>query len=86
MQTSLSNVTEHIVEPGSFARTELKIIDTSKRAYDTSIEATRALELVLQKDPKRCKHLCARLQSVVGSMWIMMLKRHGSPPVTGLNF
>lgn len=59
---------------------EVRIIDKSKRAFDISVESTKALELVLQKDRKRCKHNCARMKSVLYSLWILTFKLHGRPP------
>lgn len=64
---------------------DIKIIDKSKRAYDTSFESTQLMEKVLLKDKKRCKHNCARSKSVFYSMWIMLFKLHGSPPTERLN-
>lgn len=79
------SVSEFMIAHGSKTKTEVKIVDKNKRAYDTSVESTRALELVLQKDRKRCKHNCARTKSVFYSMWILLFKMHGMPPVHGLN-
>lgn len=70
---------------GSKTQTEIKIVDDEKRAYDTSAAGTRALELVLMKDRKRCKHTCARINSVFYSIWLMLLKKHGMPPKDSLN-
>jgi len=72
---------------GTEITTEVRIIDKSKRAYDISIDAHRALEVVLQKDKSktRFKHLCVRFQSVFYSAYIMMFKFHGSPPTARLN-
>ena len=52
----------------------MKIMDKSKRAYDTSVEATRALELAIQKDNRKCENSCTRLKSVLYSLWIMTFK------------
>jgi hypothetical protein len=70
---------------GTNEKQEVKIVDKSKRAYDISLESTKALEEVLQKDKKRFKHICARTQSVFYSVFIMLLKYHGSPPVQKLS-
>ena len=35
---------------GQSYETQVKIVDKSKRAFDISVESTRALELALQKD------------------------------------
>ena len=69
---------------GTDIQTEVRIIDKSKRAYDISHESTKALELVLQKDKKRCKHSCVRTKSVFYSLWIMLFKLHGIPPTIRL--
>ena len=74
-----------MVRHGTKAQTEFKIVDDEKRAYDTSAAGTRALELVLLKDRKRCKHTCARINSVFYSIWLMMMKKHGMPPNDSLN-
>lgn len=47
VHTSMRDISEFMVDPGTFSQTEIKIIDTSKRAFDTSVESTRALELAL---------------------------------------
>lgn len=70
---------------GTAIQTEVRIIDKSKRAFDISVESTKALELVLQKDRKRCKHNFARTKSVFYSLWIMMFKLHGIPPTMRFN-
>lgn len=70
---------------GKNISTEVKIIDKSKRAYDISIESTKALEKALHKDKKRCKNTCVRSKSVFYSLWIMLFKLHGSPPTQRLN-
>lgn len=70
---------------GTDIQTEVRIIDKSKRAFDISVESTKALEMVLQKDKKRCKHNCARTKSVFYSLWIMLFKLHGAPPTARLN-
>lgn len=49
------------------------------------MESTRALELVLKKDRKMCKHNFARFKSVFYSVWIMLFKMHGLPPGKGVN-
>lgn len=63
-----------------------KIIDKNKRAFDTSVEATRALELALQKDNRKCENSCTRLKSVIYSLWILTFKAQGVPPATFINF
>lgn len=74
-----------MVAHGTQAKTEVKIMDESIRAYDTSVAGTRALELVLMKDKKRFKHTCAKINSVFYSMWIMLFKLHGMPPSDSIN-
>lgn len=64
----------------------VKIMDKSKRAYDTSMESTRALELAIQKDVRQCSNTCTRLKSVFYSTWLLMFKAHGRAPTTNLNF
>lgn len=85
VDSSQVGVSEFMIHYDTNQQTEVRIIDTSKRASDTSFESTRALELVLNKDQKRCKHICPRMRSVFYSVWIMMFKQHGMPPVTGVN-
>lgn len=80
MQTS--QVTIH----GSGQISEVKIIDKSKRAFDLSPNATKALEDKLRKQRKSCKHLGVRFKSVVYSMWLLMFKTHGKPPQSNLGF
>ena len=70
---------------GTDIQTEVRIIDKSKRAYDISLESTKALEKALLKDKKRCKHTCARTKSVFYSTWILLFKLHGIPPTIRLN-
>lgn len=70
---------------GTNQTTEVKIVDKSKRAYDISIDSTRALETVLQKDPKRFKHICPRIRSVFYSAFVLFFKFHGSPPTGSLS-
>lgn len=64
----------------------VKILDKSKRAYDCSIESTRALEMAVHKDDRSCSTCPTRFKSVVYSLWIMLLKYHGKAPEGWLNF
>jgi len=77
--------TSQVMIHGTDIQTEVRIIDKSKRAYDISLESTKALEKALLKDKKRCKHTCARTKSVFYSTWILMFKLHGIPPTIRLN-
>jgi hypothetical protein len=61
-------------------------MDKSKRAYDTSLESTRALELAIQKDTRQCSNSCTRFKSVIYSTWLLLFKMHGRAPATNLNF
>jgi hypothetical protein len=70
---------------GSQQQHSVKIMDKSKRAYDCSIESTRALELAISKDERSCSTCPTRFKSVIYSLWIMFFKTHGPPPRTDLN-
>jgi len=70
---------------GTNIQNEVRIVDKSKRAYDISVDSTRALEQVLQKDRKKFKHICPRINSVFYSLFVLLLKFHGSPPTARLN-
>jgi len=39
---------------GELLGTHLKMIDKSKRAFESSYDSSRALELALRKDRKKC--------------------------------
>lgn len=77
--------TSQVYIHGANIQQDIRIIDKSKRAYDISLDATRRLEQSLQKDRKRWKHLWPRFQSVVYSVFILLLKFHGAPPTSKLN-
>ncbi len=71
---------------GKTSTSSVKIIDKSKRAFDTSVESTRALELAIQKDTRQCSNSCTRLKSVVYSGYLMTFKANGLAPTSNLNF
>jgi len=60
-------------------------MDKSKRAYDCSIESTRALELAIAKDERSCSTCPTRFKSVIYSLWIMFFKTHGQAPESSMN-
>lgn len=70
---------------GTGREEQVQIVDKSKRAFDISVEATRLLEIKLQKEKKHCKHSCTRLKSVFYSLFILLFKFHGAPPTARLN-
>lgn len=65
---------------GTSLEKSIKIVDKSKRAFDTSVDSTRALELAIQKDVKTCSYSFTRLKSIFYSAWILLFKAHGSAP------
>lgn len=65
---------------GQTYESQIKIVDKSKRAFDISVESTRALELALQKDQKTCSNVLTRFKSVLYSIWLLLLKNNGKPP------
>ena len=65
---------------------QVKIIDKSKRAYEYSVESTRALELAVINDANKCSNCYTNIRSTAYSAWILMFKQHGRPPVDRLNF
>lgn len=75
-----------IMQHGSHASRQVKIIDKSKRAYDCSIESTRALEIAIMKEESSCTSFTNRLRSAIYSSWILLFKYHGKPPGNTLNF
>lgn len=71
---------------GELLGTHLKMIDKSKRAFESSFDSSRALELALRKDRKKCSNCGVRLKSVFYSTYLMFFKSNGKPPgPTGLN-
>jgi len=75
-----------IVVHGTNKEHPVKITDKSKRAFDTSLESTRALELAIQKDNRQCSNCYVRLKSVVYSTWILLFKANVKAPMTNVNF
>ena len=65
----------------------IKIIDKTKRAFDISLDSTKAFELALQKPRDSCKYRCIRFRAMFYSLWLLMMKHHGKPPgANGLNW
>jgi len=78
--------TSEVLINGGLLGTHLKMIDKSKRAYEISYDSSRALELALRKDRKKCSNCGVRLKSVFYSSYLMFFKANGKPPgSTGLN-
>jgi len=75
-----------ITQPGAHSSRQVKIIDKSKRAYDCSIESTRALEIAIMKEGPACCSFPSRIRAVLYSTWILLFKYHGKPPGHSLNF
>lgn len=75
-----------IMQHGAHTSRHVKIIDKSKRAYDCSIESTRALEIAVMKEETTCSSFPARVWAVLYSLWILLFKFHGKPPGQSLNF
>lgn len=72
---------------GELLGTHYKMIDKSKRAFEISYDSSRALEIALGKNRKKCSNCCIRLKSVFYSTWLMFFKSNGKPPgPSGLNF
>jgi len=71
---------------GTSQHHNVKIMDKSKRAYDCSIESTRALEMAITKDDRQCSNCPTRFKSICYSVWILMFKAHGRAPMSNLNF
>lgn len=65
---------------GELLGTHIKIIDKSKRAFEVSYDSSRALELALNRDRRRCSNCCVRLKSVCYSTYLMLFKANGKPP------
>lgn len=74
-----------ILVHGELLGTHVKIIDKSKRAFEISYDSSRALELALKKDRKKCSNCCVRIKSVFYSAYLMYFKSSGKPPGTSLN-
>jgi hypothetical protein len=60
--------------------TRVKILDKSKRAFDISAEATKALEISLQKPRSACKYKCKRINAWFYALFTLAFKYHGKPP------
>jgi len=74
------NSSEVYIEGDSF---DVTIIDKSKRAYDISLDSTKACALALQKSRIGCKYSFIRFRAMWYSLWLLMLKHHGRPPGRG---
>lgn len=59
---------------------EVFLIDKSKRAFDISLDSTKAFELSLQKSRSGFKYSFIRYRAMWYSLWLAMLKHHGKPP------
>jgi hypothetical protein len=67
------------------AQSTKDLYDTSKRAFDTSLEATLALETVLLKDKGQCHKLGYKGALRVYSTWIWAFKYHSLPAESCIN-
>lgn len=58
----------------------VKIIDNSRRAFETSLASTRAFTKSLRKPRSSCGDRCIRFRATVYAFWILFFKHHGKAP------
>lgn len=84
-ETHMQSSEVYVYGSGATTR-QVKIIDKSKRAFDTSGEAVKSLELTLRKPRSACKHTMLRIRGFFYALWLLCFKHHGIPPRQGTRY
>ena len=61
----------------------MKLVDKTRRAFSISIDSSKAFELAIRKPRRKLKHKFTAFRSYVYSVYLLLMKHHATPPLTG---